>query len=368
MERIFGTPLSSGREPLAKLTVACTAPFGEGGLGQHFSHVVETARSEGVLHRYYTPKPKAGDTAGETVTDRWMPWLIRFTPLRFNPGATNHIINERFDRAVARRLGKPVGEDCTFIGFGGQSRYSFERAKALGYRRVELIAANSHVNNVARCHTRALRDFPLEKSWLNSDQVRKTLDEYELADVIHCGSEYTRQSFLAEGVAGEKLNRLHYPVDPRFVRSARQPNDGLFRIVYTGSLTVMKGVPLLIEAFSGITDPTMRLILVGGSGTRGMHRYLRQALANDPRIQIAPGDPLPHLQQADVYVHPSYEDGFAYAPMEALACGVPVIVTQDTGMKEHVNEGVNGFVIPTGNVAAIAERLKAIRHTPLVSD
>jgi glycosyltransferase involved in cell wall biosynthesis len=77
---------------------------------------------------------------------------------------------------------------------------------------------------------------------------------------------------------------------------------------------------------------------------------------------------LPHLQQADVYVHPSYEDGFAYAPMEALACGVPVIVTQDTGMKEHVNEGVNGFVIPTGNVAAIAERLKAIRHTPLVSD
>jgi hypothetical protein len=35
-------------------------------------------------------------------------------------------------------------------------------------------------------------------------------------------------------------------------------------------------------------------------------------------------------------------------------------------MKEHVNEGVNGFVIPTGNVAAIAERLKAIRQTPLV--
>jgi glycosyltransferase involved in cell wall biosynthesis len=213
-----------------------------------------------------------------------------------------------------------------------------------------------------------LRDFPLEKSWLNSDQVRKTLDEYELADVIHCGSENTRQSFIAEGVAAEKLNRLHYPIDPRFVRSARRPDDGLFRIVFTGSLTVVKGVPLLIEGFSGLTDPDMRLILVGGSSTRGMHRYLRRALANDPRIQIAPGDPLPHLQQADVYVHPSYEDGFAYAPMEALACGVPVIVTEDTGMKEHVNEGVNGFIISAGNVAAIAEHLKALRHTPLIRE
>jgi glycosyltransferase involved in cell wall biosynthesis len=355
-----------GHEHSAKLIVACTAPYGEGGLGQHFSHVVETARSEGILHRYYTPKPMAGDPAGETVTDRWMPWLIRYTPLRFNPGAINHFINERFDCAVAQRLDKPGDEDRTFIGFGGQSRHCFERAKALGYRRVELIAANSHVNNVARRHALALRDYPLEKSWLNSDQVRKTLEEYQLADVIHCGSEYTSQSFLAEGVAAEKLNRLHYPVDPRFVRPSQRPGDGLFRIVFTGSLTVMKGVPLLIEAFSTMTDPDMRLMLVGGSGTRGMHGYLRRALADDPRIHMTPGDPLPHLQKADVYVHPSYEDGFAYAPMEALACGVPVIVTEDTGMKEHVNEGVNGLVIPTGNVPAIVEHLKAIRHTLLM--
>jgi glycosyltransferase involved in cell wall biosynthesis len=72
------------------------------------------------------------------------------------------------------------------------------------------------------------------------------------------------------------------------------------------------------------------------------------------------------LQQADVYVHPSFEDGFAYAPMEALACKVPVIVTPDTGMKEYVQEGINGYVVPTGDWEAILERLEQLRRSCLV--
>jgi glycosyltransferase involved in cell wall biosynthesis len=73
-----------------------------------------------------------------------------------------------------------------------------------------------------------------------------------------------------------------------------------------------------------------------------------------------PSDPLAHLQQADVLVHPSWEDGFAYAPMEALACGVKVIVTEDTGMKEHVQQGETGYVVPTGDWRAILECLKRL--------
>ena len=51
--------------------------------------------------------------------------------------------------------------------------------------------------------------------------------------------------------------------------------------------------------------------------------------------------------------------------MEALSCGVPLIVTQDTGMKEHVAEGVNGFVISTGSVDEIVDPLEHIRSHPL---
>ena len=186
-----------------------------------------------------------------------------------------------------------------------------------------------------------------------------------MADMIHVASDYTRQSFLNEGIPDSKLKLRVFDVRPRFTPPIDRSNDGVFRIVYVGSLTVMKGIPILLEAFSRLPGNDIQLTLVGGWATRGMRRYLQDWLARDSRIQIAPGDPLPHLQRANVYVHPTYEDGFAYAPMEALACGVPAIVTEDTGMKEHIQPGVNGYVIPTGDWEALLEKLEACKASPL---
>ena len=186
------------------------------------------------------------------------------------------------------------------------------------------------------------------------------LAEYETADAIHVVSEYARQTFIAEGVAPAKLRAFPVRVDARFNPDVvGRADDRTFRVVYTGALSVVKGVPLLIDAF-GRLPREAALTLVGGSGTRGMRRYLERAVQRDPRIRIASGDPLPHLSCADVYVHPSYQDGFAYAAAEALACGVPVIVTEDTGAKECVTEGVNGWVVPTGDVDAIHARLEQL--------
>jgi len=81
---------------------------------------------------------------------------------------------------------------------------------------------------------------------------------------------------------------------------------------------------------------------------------------------VKPGDPLPHLQAARLYVHPAYEDGFAYAPAEALACGVPVLVSEDTGMKDLIDPGVNGSILPTGDLSALREAIEAAyRGEPL---
>jgi glycosyltransferase involved in cell wall biosynthesis len=80
---------------------------------------------------------------------------------------------------------------------------------------------------------------------------------------------------------------------------------------------------------------------------------------------MAPGDLLPHLQQANVCVHPTDEDRFAYAPIEAIACSIPVTATQDTGMKEYIQKGINGYVVPTGDWEATLERLQACRVNQL---
>ena len=344
---------------LIKKTIACNAGHDSGGLGQHFAQIVEDARAAGILTQYYTSKIKPKDEAvGHVVNETLAPLFFRYTPVRFSSGWKNHLGGDLFDRAVARQLQEPLHE---YVGFGGQALHSFRRAKKLGAKRLGLIAANSHVKNVARLHAKAHRQHPLEQTWLNAAQIQKTLKEYEIADIIYVASEYTRQTFLAEGFPEEKLHRVYYETASRFCAPAARPADGVFRIIYTGSLTVMKGIPVLLEAFSHL-EGEVELTLVGGWASRGMKRYLQEHLARNPCLRIAPGDPLPHLQRADVYVHPSYEDGYAYAPMEALACGVPVIVTEDTGMKEHVREGVNGYVVPTGSGEALLERLKDLQN------
>ena len=58
-------------------------------------------------------------------------------------------------------------------------------------------------------------------------------------------------------------------------------------------------------------------------------------------------------------MHPAYEDGFAYAPAEALACGVPVLVSEDTGMKELIGSPRDGLVLATGDGVALSEAIAA---------
>lgn len=341
--------------------LSCNSAYGSGGIGQHFAQLVEESRQADVLEYYYSPSPKSADRKGIEVSVHTY-GLVRYTPLRFFPAWKNHILNELFDYHIASRLSEPSE---SFMGFAGKSLRSFRKAQRLGFSQLELIAPNSHVENVYRLHERASRETGINDSWLNHAQVQKTISEYELADRIYTHSEYTAQSLIDHEVPSEKLSRTHLTVDPRFRPPAHRPEDDTFRIIYVGRVDATKGVPLLIEAFKQLPFSDAELRIVGGWSTRVMRTYMNSHTEDDERITVAPGDPLPALQEADVFVHPTYEDGFGYAPMEALACGTPVVVTEDTGMKEHVRDGQNGYVIPTGDVDALLKRLDMIRNQPL---
>ena len=343
-------------------TLACSAAYGGGGLGQHLAQLVEHTRARGELAVYYARAIDAGDDAGRAVRERLSPWIAQYTPVRFSAGWKAHVAGELFDRAVAAQL---VAAEA-HIGFAGQSLRTFRRARSRGCERLILVSPTAHIDHVARQHARAYAEHPIERPWLNDAQRRKTVAEYELADEILVSSAYVRESFVREGVPADKLRSFPLAVSARFGALPRRRVDRRFRVVSTGSVTVAKGTPVLLEAFSRLRDPDAELTLVGGWATRAMRRYVETWLRRDPRVRLVVGDPLPELARANVYVHPSYQDGFGFAAMEALACALPVVVTEDTGMKEHIRDGVNGYVVPTGSADAILERLEALRAaTPL---
>jgi glycosyltransferase involved in cell wall biosynthesis len=340
---------------------SCNAPFMEGGLGKHLGLLVEEARSREKLGCYYTVRPKPNDPKGNEISLSRFRRLFQLPPLSYSLGWREYLSSELFDRAVSQKLGTAE----TFIGFSGRALHSFECARLLKYEQLVVESPTSHIDNVLRQHRKATETFRIERSWLNRPLRKKTLREYELTDFIYVNSEYSRMSFTEAGVPESKLRLRPLRVESRFVPPLRSLHSGRFTVVYVGRLHVTKGLPILLEAFRHVQDKHAELVLVGGHGSDGMEKYLRHSIANDPRVKVRPGDPLPYLHRADVLVHPSYEDGFGLAPLEALACGVPVIITEDTGMKEHVINGQNGYILPTGNIDALVEQLREMRSRPL---
>lgn len=340
---------------------SCNAPYNEGGLGKVLACLVEESRSAGELGCYYSSRKKPNDPQGQQISLTRFRWWFHAPPLRYSLDWREFLSADLFDRAVAQRL-RPAE---TFHGFSGRAQHCFVRGRQLDYRHLFLESPTSHIAHVRRQHRKAKKIFPIEKSWLNWMQFKKSLIEYETADLIYVLSEYSRQTFLEAGVPESKLRRRTITIESRFASPIRNRHSGRFTIAYVGRLHVSKGLPVLLEAFAYLEDKDAELILVGGYGTNGMEKYLRRKLAADPRIKILPGDPLPWLHRADVLIHPSFEDGLGIAPLEALACGVPVIVSEDTGMKEYVVSGKNGYITPTGDIDALIDQLRAIRARPL---
>ncbi len=325
------------------LVATCNAPFGGGGLGRHLAEIADAAARAG----------RSCTTIDETaVGERRDGRLWRLFSAR-TPAARSIATAERFDTAVAARL--PAAE--SLMAFNRQALAQLTAARDSGYRHCGLVAASPHAGLRSERHAAALRAYPIEESFA-VDVPPRLLDEYEIADFIYPASQYTYESFTDRGFEPAKLRVFPLTPDPRFSPGGAGDGD-TFDIVYVGALTVAKGVPLVVDAFRALHHDDLRLKLVGAPKSRPMRRWLDATLAADERISAGPGDPLPVLRAAKLCVHATYEDGFAYSPAEALACGVPAVVSADTGMRELIEPGVNGAVVPTGDLSALREAIDA---------
>jgi UDP-glucose:(heptosyl)LPS alpha-1,3-glucosyltransferase len=119
-----------------------------------------------------------------------------------------------------------------------------------------------------------------------------------------------------------------------------------FVVLLIGNDWRMKGLPTLIEALARCEGLPLRLLVVGQEDPNG---YLRRAsqLGVSERLQFAPlsADVLGFYAAADAYASPSLEDAFALPPLEAMACGLPVIASRRAGVSEIIRNGENGFCL-----------------------
>lgn len=331
--------------------LSCSAAYGAGGLGRHLSEMLEALERAGnpaaclcggggEASGCQAVQPDGLTSALGRLAKRSPAWRMRSASVAFDVAASRALPS-------ARQL----------ISFSGQSLRQQRAARAKGFGEVSLVSPTSHLRQLQARYEQAYRSHPLERPW-STRILERSLAEYAAADRIYVSSAHVWESFVGEGIPEEKLALFPLTPDPRFTPGPRSSSE-TFNVVYVGSLSVVKGVALLIEAVRRVPAEDLRLLLVGGWESRGMRRYIQRACSEDPRIEHHLGDPLPHLRDATLYVHPSYEDGFSYSSAEAMACGVPVVVSDATGMKELIDPGRTGAIVQTGDRDALAGIIQA---------
>lgn len=136
-------------------------------------------------------------------------------------------------------------------------------------------------------------------------------------------------------------------------------------ILFLGKLGKAKGVDDLLDAAPRLLPacPQARLLL-GGDGAQDQARQRADALGLGQHVQIlgwvGPDAKRALLASAGIYVLPSYIEGLPMSVLEAMAAGMPVVTTPVGGIPEAVADGVEGFLVPPGDVAALAERLQRL--------
>ncbi len=137
-------------------------------------------------------------------------------------------------------------------------------------------------------------------------------------------------------------------------------------ILYLGRLKKYKGIELAIEALPQVLEkvPDAQYWIAGEGSYRGAleARIARLGLSGHVRLlgHVGGEEKLDLLRKTRVLVYTSPKEGWGLSVIEANAMGVPVIASNAPGLRESVRDGETGFLVPHGDVAALADRLSAL--------
>ena len=189
--------------------------------------------------------------------------------------------------------------------------------------------------------------------------------------VRHAGADPERIAVVPCGVDAE----LFTPGDADDARRALGlPTEPL--ILYVGRLAPIKGLETLLDAVALLVGrgAAARLVVVGGDADErrdGHEAGLRAriaALGIGDRVSFVGPQPQERLRThyvaADVTVLPSHYESFGMVALEAMACGSPVVASRVGGLTTTVRDGVTGFLVPEGDVPALAGRLETLLGDP----
>lgn len=188
--------------------------------------------------------------------------------------------------------------------------------------------------------------------------------EWDLADVILCGSDYVARAVASEGGPGKRCMVVPYGVlavdkepSPRPSPRILGVGDRPLRVLAVGNITLRKGFQYLMRAMETLKNDRVVCRVVGQVM---VNPQARAQLSEQMELAgpVARDQVREHYDWADVLVLPTLSEGSANVCYEALATGLPVITTDHAG--SVVRNGIEGFIIPIRSADAIVGAVRKL--------
>lgn len=180
-----------------------------------------------------------------------------------------------------------------------------------------------------------------------------------------CGSIPSTE--FVKHLGGKNIDVLYYGIDTsnyRLTDSENHIESDPLTLVFIGRLIYSKGLQDLISARSKIKKTTRLLII--GDGPYRSHLELQTKndlniiFLGEKRFEEIPS----FLSQTDIFINPSYSEGFGYTVLEAAAAGCAIIATDVGGTNVIIEDNINGFLIEPGNIDQMKNKLEFLLDNP----
>ncbi|NLG26968.1 MAG: glycosyltransferase family 4 protein [Chloroflexi bacterium] len=325
-----------------------------GGGGDRAFQAARGLRLGGYVQRLYASSSATNQFSDVLRSMGVLGRAARYAVYRSHSALASHGHDVLFDRWVAAQL-RPC---ALFHGHMLHALASLQRARRQGAIAL-LDRGMSHPRQYAAMlaeeYARWGVDRPTDALWL-----RRSVEEIDAADLLLVGSEAAARTHVEQGYPADRLLTIPYGVDTQRFRPGAGASARPFRVLFVGQLAVGKGLGYLLQAWEQLGWRDAELYLVGN-----MSPETRPALASLlelPGVCVAGYNRHPEeaYRAADIFCLPSLSEGSAMVTYEAMASGLPMVVTAETGALAR--DGCEALLVSARDATGLARALEQLRE------
>ncbi len=191
-------------------------------------------------------------------------------------------------------------------------------------------------------------------------------ETFEKTAAVHCVCAHIKGAAMQYGLNPSKASVIYPAVDPNFFYPVDKDDNKKFKIITVGSLVWCKGYEYALMSVCKLIEKgiPIQFDIIGDGPERQRVLYTIQDLGLEKNVtlhgRLSSVEVRNKLQESDVFLLSSLSEGVSNAVLEAMACGLPIVTTDCGGMREAVQDGEEGLVVPVRDPEAMASALSKL--------